>query len=208
MAQRIDRILFLLFILAGSLRLFAQTPSSELGVTVIRARLEESGLSDENIDRSGQFDEKTGYGISFNRYWTDHLSTELAAHQFSADAVIGAHSVEGEEFFTEGEVELRAITAIAQWHFHRGSVLAPYLGAGIARMSGKFNPDVNPDVASYRFKTRVMLALNAGANVRITERLFLTGDVKYIPWNMIGEEDAEGLDVDPLLVGAGVKVRF
>ena len=180
----------------------AQAQSSEAGLWVLDSKWTDTALGPENSDRSGQFEEKTGYGISFNRFWTGHLSTEVAAQKFSADAVLGFHSVEGGDFFEEGEIDVTVLSVMAQWHLNRAGRISPYAGAGIARVSASFDTADENVVQSYDFETKVPPAFAAGANVRLTERVLFAGEVKFIPWK------ADRTKVDPLLFAAGVKVRF
>lgn len=219
MIQRIYRILFLLFIAAGAIRLSAQTPSMEAGVWVIDSEWTDSTLSNDNLDRSGEFDEQIGYGISFNYFWTERFSTELSAQRYGADAVILSHTVEGEVITDIGDVDVTSFTAMAQWHFNRAGRFAPYLGAGASRLSAKYDPDHDVRIAAlilggnqpngpYDFETEILLAAAAGVNVRLTDQLYFAGEMKFIPWNAVMEGTSSGVDVDPLLFSAGVKVRF
>jgi outer membrane protein W len=211
MAQRIYRIVFLLFVIAGSLRLFAQTPSSEVGVWMVSPKLSESALTDENTDLSIELDEQLGYGVSFNHYWTGRFSTELAAQTFAADAVIGFHSVEGEELLDAGELEATILTAIAQWHFNRDGRFAPYFGGGIAHLSGDVEVVDDPaDYGSFDFESEITWAAAVGVDVRLTDRILLAAEMKYTPWSAIAENNGTGesLEIDPLVFGVGMKVRF
>jgi outer membrane protein W len=213
MAHRIYRIIFLLFVAAGAVRLSAQSLSSEVGVWIVDTKWTDTTLGNENINRSGQFDEKTGYGLSFNHFWTEHFSTELSAQRFSADAVLIFHTVEGEEVIDIGEVDATTLTAMAQWHFNRDGRFAPYVGAGVTRLSAEYEPDEqgprafilggNLPSGPYDFETQIALSVAAGANVRITDRLYLAGELKYMP-----ETDLDRTRMDPVFYSAGVKVRF
>jgi outer membrane protein W len=202
MIQRIDRILFLLFIVAGAARLSAQTHPSEIGVWVLDTRWTDTTLGPEALDHSGQFEEKTGYGISFNRFWTEQFSTEVSAQRFSADAVLGGHIVEGGDFFETGEIDVTVLSVMAQWHWNRAGRFSPYAGAGIARVSASFDSHDDNVAQSFDYESKVPPVFAAGANVRITERVFFAGEVRFIPWTL------DRVEVDPLLFAAGVKVRF
>jgi outer membrane protein W len=227
MSQFIYRIIFLLFVVAGAIRLSAQSPSSEVGVWVIDTKLAESTEGDVTGNLSIDFDEQVGYGLSFNHYWTERFSTELSSQKFSADTILDSPALPGRYFcgFGElnqqpgvifvhgvdaGEIEVTAITAMAQLHFNRGGRFAPYVGAGVAHLSGDFELVDDPDVDSLDLESEITWAASAGLDFRITDRFFLAGEVKYIPWSAIAEDDPDGqsLDVDPLIFGVGVKMRF
>ena len=126
MAQRIYRILFLLFVIAGGIRLSAQT--SDAGVWIVGSRLEETSVVEDNDDITIDFDEDIGWGISFNHFWTERFSTEIAAQKFGGDMTVGISSIEGELNFTAGELDATSLTALAQLHFRRATRFAPYVG--------------------------------------------------------------------------------
>jgi outer membrane protein W len=222
MIQRIYRIVFLLFVTAGAVRLSAQARSSEVAVWVVDTRWSDSRV---DADNSGLFDEKTGTGIAFNRYWTERFSTELSAQRLSSNAILGANAIPIAAFcgfgelgqpdvivlhpFNTGKLEVMSITAMAQMHFNRAGRVAPYLGAGVAHMSGDFE-SADPAVMSFDLESEMALAAAAGLDVRITDRVFLTGELKYIPWSAVAEGNSggESFDIDPLTLAAGVKFRF
>jgi outer membrane protein W len=201
MSQLAYRIIFLLFVVAGAIRLSAQAPSSEVGVWI-----------EEDI--SGDFDRDLGYGISLNHYWTERFSTELSAQKFTADTtlvrdgLLGGFCGFGElpqelpvviVFHGSTQIEVTAVTAMAQLHFNRAGRVAPYLGAGVAHLSGDAGLD-----------SEITWAASAGLDYRMTDRLFLTGELKFVPWSAIAEDAADGerVDIDPLIAAVGVKMRF
>jgi outer membrane protein W len=200
MSQLVYRIIFLLFVVAGAIRLSAQTSSSEVGLWIVE-------------DISSDFDRDNGYGLSLNHYWTENFSTEISAQRFNADTALVTDGVIGfcgfgelplEEpvvivFHGSTQIEVTSVTAMGQLHFNRAGRVAPYVGAGVAHLSG--DPGVDSEVT---------WAASAGLDVRMTDRLFLTGELKFVPWSVIAEDspDTERADLDPLSLGVGVKVRF
>jgi outer membrane protein W len=211
MIQRIDRILFLLFVIAGSIRLSAQQ-SSDVGVWIVDSELEESTVVEDGDDITFDFEEEAGLGISFNHFWTERFSTEIAAQRFGGDLTIDVN--DGDLSFTAGELDATSVTAIAQLHFRRATRFAPYIGAGLAHVWGEFDPIDNIDEPvesqAVDLESKTTWAAAAGANVRITERIYFVGEMKYIPWEAIAENDVdrEAIDVNPFTFAAGVKVRF
>jgi outer membrane protein W len=215
MTERIYRIVFLLFIVAGSIRLSAQAPSSDVGLWLVGSQLKSSTLSDPDGDVNVDFnDEKGGYGVSFNHFWTDTFSTELAAQKFGADMTLSSDLGGGVVSFNAGHIDITSITAMGQWHFRRAARFQPYLGAGVARISGQFNPVDDPEdpanSAAGDLESKITWTAAAGANIRITERIFIVTEFKYIPWSAIAKDDptSDSLDLDPTTLSAGVKVRF
>ena len=208
MIQRIYRILFVLFIAAGSARVSAQqTPASEVGVWLVVSEFEAVAIQDEDGNVDLDFDSDTGYGISFNRYWTERFSTELSLQKFSAEITA---EFEGNEFDV-GELDATAITAMAQWHFNRAGRFSPYLGGGITKLTGDIEPrNVDEPVESVDLESELSWTAAAGANIRLNDRFSLVGEFKYTPWSAVVEDDPddESLDIDPLVFAAGVKFRF
>lgn len=214
MSQRVYRIMFLLFIVAGSMRLSAQAASSDLGVWLVGSKLAESTLTDDGDEIGVDFDEELGYGISFNHFWTDGFSTEIAAQKFGADLILQGPPSAGGLTINVGDVDITSITAMGQLHFRRATRFAPYIAGGIARISGEFDPIDDPDDPANSgpgdLESETTWAAAIGANVRITDRIFFVGEMKYIPWSAVAEDDPTGdsIDVDPMTFAAGVKVRF
>lgn len=211
MTQRIYRILFLLFIAAGTIRLSAQTPSSDIGVWIVGSDLKETTLTEDGDDITIDFDKENGYGISFNHFWTDQFSTELESQTIHGRMIITSDFGGTPFTFEAGDLDALALTAIAQWHFNRAGRFSPYIGGGVARLSGDFEAIDDPDgVDSFDLESEIAWAASAGANIRLTENFFLAADLKYIPWSAVAEGDSseDSLDLDPLLLSFGMKVRF
>jgi outer membrane protein W len=210
-SQRIYRILFLLFIAAGSIRLSAQAPSSDFGAWIVGSALKETTLTEDGDDITVGFDKENGFGFSFNHFWIDNVSTEIAAQTFHGRMTITSDFGAGPLEFEVGNLDAIALSALAQYHFNRAGRFSPYVGGGIARLSGEFEAFEDPDgVESFDLESEIAWTAAAGANVRLTENLFLTADLKFIPWSAVakGEPDSESLDIDPLLLSFGMKVRF
>ncbi len=207
------RVLFVMFLAVMSLRTFAQT---EVGISINSAEFDTVTLVEESESITLDFDEGIGIGLSFNHYWTDAFSTELAAHSFRADMTIEADDL---PVFEAGEISAAAITGMGQFHFNRAGRFSPYAGAGIAFISGEFdaNPEFEdpsePDSDGFKLETETTWTAGVGADIRITERLILNLDVRYLRWSATPEledeeDEIESLDVDPMLFSAGIKFRF
>ena len=208
MTQILYRTLFLLFVIAGCLRLSAQERRTDVGVWITNTVLNETTLLDEGESLRVTFDEKIGFGLSINHFWTDRFSTELSAMSFGGDMSVGTAGVPE---VTVGELDAGAITAIAQFHFNRAGRVSPYVGAGAAHVSGSF--DVADDIDSnetVNLESSTTWTASAGLNVRLTDRLALAGELKYVPWSPTDAEelDSERIDIDPVFFSAGLRFRF
>jgi outer membrane protein W len=207
---RIYRLIFLLFVLAGSLRTFAQTPASDIGVWIVDPKLDETTISDiEGDEVTFDFEESVGYGISFNHFWTGAFSTEAALQKYGADLTVDLEGTP--EDFAVGEIDVTSFTAMGQFHFNRTGRFSPYVGAGAAWISGSFDPaeDVDP-AEKIDLESELTWTAAAGAHFNLTDRIAIAGEIKYLSWEAIeegGDED-DAITIDPLTFALGVKLRF
>lgn len=211
--QRIYRCLFLLFLIAGSIRMFAQAPSHEIGVWLVDSELNETTLlDDDGDDITIDFEESAGFGVSYNHFWTDVVSTEVMLSKFSAGMTVIQDDIVGNTVVDVGELDVTLLTAIAQFHFNRNGRFSPYIGGGAARISGSFDPndDLDEDAGPIDLESELTWTAGVGANVRLTDRLALAGEIKYVPWSAVEEDgaDDDAVDIDPVTFAAGLKFRF
>ncbi|HEY0372849.1 MAG TPA: OmpW family outer membrane protein [Thermoanaerobaculia bacterium] len=208
------RALFLLFVIAG-LRVSAQQPKSEIGLWTVGSYLSGETLTSiegESADITFE-DDGPGFGLSFNRYWTDNFSTELAVMTFQSDMRVETTELFLSDSFVVGQVRGRATTAMAQWHFRPGMRFTPYLGAGIAHITGEFDPidfGDGEDSSPIDLESDVTWTAAAGFAINITDRWAVGLEAKHVPWSAVEEGGApeEALDVNPMLYGTSVRFRF
>jgi outer membrane protein W len=184
------------------------TQTSDVAVWVTGSKFKEPDVIFEEDDiASFELDEQAGYGLSFNHFWTNAFSTELAYHTFGAELSLAA----GNESFTIGDINASSLSGTAQWHFRRGTRFSPYVGAGIAYVQGDFDAvDELEAEANFTFDPETTGLFNAGANIAITDSLAIGLDAKWISWAPQAENDdeSESLAINPLLVSAGLRYRF
>lgn len=207
------RSLGILLLVLSSFSLFAQSrTSTDVGVFVVSPSFSDTSFVDEGDTVNIDFEEKTGYGISLNHFWTDQFSTELALQKINADLNL---SVDGTPItINAGELDAQSVTALGEWHFRRDSRFSPYLGAGLAHIAGEFK--LNPlllepgDDPNVDLESETTWSAAAGANIRLTDRLSLAFELKYIPWNPTekGGVADDAIDVDPLTASSGLRFRF
>ena len=190
---------------------------NEIGVFATYTTLESTEVEDPEFPddtASIDFDSDLGYGLSYNRYWSENFSTEFAANRITAGTGLSFTSpgIPDEEF-DFGELELQTFSAIAQLHFGTG-LIDPYLGAGIVHVAGSISLNdafVEPgDSNSVDFESKTTWIANAGIDLRLGPSFAIGADVKYFPYEAIedgGIED-EAIDLNPLVIGAAVKFRF
>lgn len=209
MIQQFHRLLLLSIALFATTQLFAQSTSSEIGVWALTSNLKDTTLVDPDGDLSIKFDEDLGFGVSFNHYWNDFFSTEISAQKYGSDMRIGVEGLPGN--FEAGSLDVTSLAAIAQLHFNRAGRVHPYLGAGIARLSGNFDAiDEAGADEDFDLDSEITWAASGGLQYSLTDRVALAAEVRYSPWSAKakGDPDSDALDLDPLTYGAGVKFRF
>lgn len=199
------------FIVAAPI--FAQ--QNEIGGFISWTQLDSTDLTDPDFpddEAELDFESDLGYGVAYNRYWTDAFSTEFGAQQVNAQAELRFEEGGVDVTIDAGDVDLTVFTAIAQLHFGTGFI-APYIGAGVAHISGSVElPDdfIEPgEPTSVDFESETTWVANAGIDFRLGSSVAIGADVKYIAYEA-AEEGFEDFtyDVNPLIFAAGVKFRF
>ncbi|HEX8251739.1 MAG TPA: OmpW family outer membrane protein [Thermoanaerobaculia bacterium] len=199
------------------LALSAQTRQNELGFFVSSSQFDSTRIEDDELDFDVEldFDENIGFGVSYNRYWTNQLSTEFAAQRLGGDIQVSL--VDGPTSITvdAGEIELTAFSGTLQWHFGGAGRFDPYIGGGLAYVTGDVDvladPEEDPEATeNVELENETTWLANAGVNFRITDALSIGADAKYIAYEpeAEGDDSGESLDVNPLVFSAGIKFRF
>ncbi len=183
-----------------ALPLVAQT--NDVGVWYSTAQLKDSaGLS---------FDNAKGFGVSFNHFWTGALSTEFSVYSLRANSGI---DIAGTRTLDAGRLKLMPLTANVQWHFARGSMFAPYIGAGLAYVSAKDLSSADLDLAGIgrvKIDHKASWDANAGVNIGIGKMFAVAVDGKYIKYepDSSAAGSTEKLTLNPVVISAGVRLRW
>ncbi|HEY4641791.1 MAG TPA: OmpW family outer membrane protein [Thermoanaerobaculia bacterium] len=127
------------------------------------------------------FNGRLGYGIGANIFFGNHLSAAFDIVQVRPKAIVRSRAVGGRSFATTG-TRMTPLSGVLQWHFAPDGFVDPYLGAGVAYvLFDDSNVFGNPDIGRINFKDDAGLAVNAGVSLRISRRLAVTADGKYVP---------------------------
>lgn len=201
----IKRTLIVLSLLLLPLTATAQ-PMNEIGVFISTSQFDDSELRDADDIFDVEFDEDMGYGVSYNRFWTNSFSTELAYQRLGADLTVSFQEIAQDA----GTLDLDILSATAQLHFVRGGLLSPYIGGGVAYVSGEAGFIDEDEIESADLENEIDFLANAGLNIGFGQSFVIFLDGKYIMYEARGEGDDEddSLDVNPLIISAGVKLRF
>ncbi|WP_300116496.1 OmpW family outer membrane protein [Sphingobium sp.] len=149
---------------------------------------------------------------------SDHIGFELIA-------ATTKHSASGRKGTTGSIGKLASTwvlppTLTAQYHFLPDAPVRPYVGAGV-NYTLFYSEDASGGLESTVGKTKVHMsdsfgwAAQAGVDIDLNDRLFLNIDVKYIDIDTTARlsTTAAGvqkvhIDLDPLVFGIGVGMRF
>ena len=200
----IKRSLVLLSLLAFPVLGFAQ--SNELGIFISTSQFDDSEIEDAGDILEVEFDEDMGYGVSFNRYWTPAFSTEFAYQKLGADLTVSFEDIAADA----GDLNLDILSATAQFHFARGSLISPYIGGGAAYISGEAGSIDAEELEDADLENEFEWLANAGINLNFGRSLGVFLDGKYILYEARaeGDSDDDAVDINPLVIAGGIKFRF
>lgn len=200
----IKRIVIVLSLLLLPLSAYAQR--NELGVFISTSQFENSEIQDGLDDIDVEFDEDMGYGVSYNRFWFGGFSTEFAYQRLGADLTVSFEDITE----TAGDLDLDILSATAQFHFAPQSMISPYIGGGLAYVSGEAGSINEDEIDSVDLENDTNWLANAGLNINLGQRFAVFVDGKYVMYEARGEGDPddEAFDINPLIVSGGIKLRF
>ncbi len=200
----IKRLFIALFLFL--LPLSATAQMNELGFFISTSQFEDGDIDDAGDIFDVEFDEDMGYGILYNRFWTNSFSTEFAYQRLGADLTVSFEDIAADA----GDLDLDILSATAQIHFARGSMLSPYIGGGVAYISGEAGAIDEDELEAVDLEDEIEFLANAGINVGLGRGLALFLDGKYILYEARGQGDSEdeALEINPLVVSGGIKWRF
>jgi opacity protein-like surface antigen len=188
------------------LPLSAAAQMNELGVFISTSQFEDNEIQDAGDVFDVEFSEDMGVGVLYNRFWFGGFSTEIAYQRLGADLTLSADEVAEDV----AELDLDILSATAQLHFARGGMFSPYIGGGVAYVSGEAGAIDQEEFESADFENELDFLVNAGLNIGLGRSLALYLDGKYIMYEARGEGDPddETLEINPLILSGGVKWRF
>jgi opacity protein-like surface antigen len=200
--KRIAIMVFSLLLLP----LTAAAQNNELGVFISTSQFDDGEIDEAGDIFDVEFEEDMGVGLLYNRFWMGGFSTELAYQRLGADLTLSAGDV-AEDL---GELDLDILSATAQLHFAKGSMISPYIGGGLAYVSGEAGSIDEGELTTENLESEVEFLANAGLTVGLGSRFAVFLDGKYILYEARGEGDSDGeaLDINPLIISGGIKLRF
>jgi outer membrane protein W len=192
-----------------------------LDVTARAVWADPSGEGDfQDSDADFDLDTSEGYGLGVNIRFGDRISTEFAAAMIESDATLESGTVG--QTFNLGQLEMIPITGTLQFHLLGGSRIDPYIGGGVAyvlfdELSSDDLRDIDPDIEAIDFEDDIGYTANAGITFNILSGMGINLDAKWIKVSSatvvretsptVEPEEVE-IDIDPLLISAGINFRF
>lgn len=157
-----------------------------------------------------EFENGSGYGASISRMFGARVSGELAIFRTTSEGSLRANGLTIADL---GEVELTPIMAMARYHFRPGAPLDVYVGAGAAYVmtddldSADLRAD---DLAPLELEEETTVVLGGGVTWSFSERFGATLDARMLPLTLRARANGESAEagIDPLIVSAGLRVRF
>lgn len=204
------RILLMVVILVFPIAAMAQ--SSDFGIFVNTTNFKTTTQTDPDFPTERlkvDFDQKMGYGVAYNRYFSPNFSTEFGYSQIRGNANVSAT---GLPKFELGEFKSNVFTGIVQWHFAPRAFIDPYIGGGATYFQGG-KIDVPQEIATdgdtVKFENKFNYVANAGINLSITTGMMLAIDARYMPYEAQekGAPSSEAVKLDPLTISAGIRLR-
>ena len=183
----------------------------DLGVWVVSPSFQADNVIDAVDAVEIQFDENLGYGVTGDIHWSDLLSTELGVYGFDADGSLVLGFLDEE--LDLGPLDVMPITATIRAHFGSDR-FDVYVGAGAAYVI--FDDLESQDLASsgterIEIDEEVTWLANIGLNFMINEGLGIGVDAKWLSLDadtLSEDGEAVHLELDPLMISAGIFLRF
>ena len=185
---------------------------TEVGVWTHAQLNKDGGRFVDGEDVTAQFDNGGSFGLSVSHLFGSRVSGELAVFRSSS----GANVKEGGATIADlGDIKLTQLTAMARYHFMPGRNVDLYVAGGLAHVRAE---DLDSDdlqsfgLAPVRIDSGTVGTIGAGVVFYVTPRIGIALDARYVPFEISaranGDDETIGLDLDPLLIGTGLKIRF
>jgi outer membrane protein W len=198
----------LLLVLVAALPALAQAP---VDISVFASWVDAQGDTILAEGPETNFESGDGFGVAINWFWGRSLSTELSASAIKMDAGL---DLGGQPFVDLGSIDLTPIALTFQYHFARDSVIDPYLGVGAAwvLVEDIESDDLDLLFGPLKVDDEFTYVLNAGLGIRLTQTFGLYLDAKYMPLEIAtraaGDTVDTKLEIDPMIISAGIRIRF
>ncbi|HYK06073.1 MAG TPA: OmpW family outer membrane protein [Thermoanaerobaculia bacterium] len=166
--------------------------------------------SDDAPDLETHFDSGSGFGVSIARRF-GNVSGELALFRLSSKAGIRQGRT---EVFSLGDIDLTPVTAMVRYHFGRGGAFDAHAGAGLAHVTiGDLeSADTRAEgLEPISVESETAGVFGGGITYDFSKHIGIAADARYLPLTLRGrpaDDDAIEADLNPLVLSAGLRIRF
>ena len=210
------RILVILAALAFSVPLFAQ--SNAIAVFANRTTFDSTKASDPDVTLEIKFDPKTGYGVSYDRFFSPSVSAQFLAQRVRGTTKLAVSAPGTSLSQSVGPLDLDEFDAALHWHFGSpSSAIRPYAGVGIASIQNA-KVTIEPDFSesgtteTENLDNKVTWIADAGVDFRISPNAAIIVTAKYTHYSSsivsTPDDPIQRLKINPLTFAAGVSWRF
>ena len=165
-------------------------------------------------------DAKATLDVDFTWFVNDHFGLELLLDLSSVHEVNGAGDLATAGKL--GEVRVLPPALVAQYHFSPGSNIRPYAGAGVnytfflsEKTTATTTGALGATSSGLEVDDTFAFVFQAGVDIDIDKDWYFNLDAKYMLMNTTATISANGapaatveFDLDPLVIGAGIGMRF
>ena len=161
-----------------------------------------------------RFDTGGGLGGGINFYFGDRVSIETKVAALESHLHLRRS---GSDFVTVadlGYAQLYPITALLQWHMSEGTLIRPYIGAGVGYVIVRNISRQTFGLSGVNFDNPTGLVVDGGLELSLSKRWSVLGDARYTPIEtrsnvtFVGASSTARVDVKPLTVSTGIAFRF
>ena len=154
-------------------------------------------------------------GIDVDQQWTGELNT---TYFFNPNFAIEGSITWAKQDVTfngtgVGALKMMPVTVTAQYHFTNLGAWKPYVGGGF-NYTYFYDTDLGNNAGASVSRDSWGGALQAGLDYQVQRNWYFNIDVKYlwinndIGFNNVNFGNSSSLDIDPWLIGVGVRYRF
>ena len=213
-----SRIVTFLAALTFPVVVFAQSQPNAVAVFLNHGTFNSTSVSDPDVGIEIKFGSKTGYGASYDRFFSPNLSAQFLAQRIRGTSRVVVTSPGGTFSQDIGTLDLNEFDAALHWHFgSASSAFRPYLGGGVARIQGAklTTPAAISDSGTdetFKLDSKVTWVADAGVDIRVSPNASIVVSAKYTPYSSgVGAapgDPLQRLKLDPLTYAAGLQWRF
>jgi outer membrane protein len=160
--------------------------------------------------------------LDFTYFFTKHIAAELILGTSKHDVNTKGSDISAVGGSTNAKVDLGSVwllppTLTLQYHFFPEKCFKPYVGAGV-NYTIFYSVDEGNTVKDVKYDNAFGYAFQLGFDYMITDKFFINADIKKIFLSTDVTVDASNLaaglsipasvDINPLLVGVGVGMKF